>query len=281
MKMQEGETIIQYCARIKDVGNAIRESNGIIEGEIVINKVLRTLLPIYAIRVSVIQELRCIPGSDLTLEGLVGRPTTFELSNFDNFKSENVESTFKDKMTLDGPKGKKKKKVKHVSIDSDTDDEELEELKALHARKFHRGKGKYKGKLPIIFFNCNEVGHIISRCLEKRNNRNEYKYRSRRDERNKDYKDKGKKSCYIFEEDSSEELDDHDDKVLYVAMKDESDEDEATALVSYVSKGDRWIIDSGCLHHMTRDKSKFQNLENYNGNSVRLGNDAPYLIKGK
>ena len=63
-------------------------------------------------------------------------------------------------------------------------------------------------------------------------------------------------------------------------MKDESDEDEETALVSCVKKNDRWIIDSGCSHHMIGDKSKFITL-NYDGNSVRFGNDAPYLIKGK
>ena len=37
-------------------------------------------------------------------------------------------------------------------------------------------------------------------------------------------------------------------------MKDEYNEDEATTLVTYVNKNDRWIIDSGCSHHMTRDK---------------------------
>ena len=40
-------------------------------------------------------------------------------------------------------------------------------------------------------------------------------------------------------------------------MKDESNEDEATALMTCVNKDDRWIIDSGCSHHMTGDKSKF------------------------
>ena len=66
-----------------------------------------------------------------------------------------------------------------------------------------------------------------------------------------------------------DDSDDHDDEVVYVAMKDESDED------------DRWIIDSGCSHHMTGDKSKFITLNCYDGNSVRFGNDAPCLIKAK
>ena len=48
-----------------------------------------------------------------------------------------------------------------------------------------------------------------------------------------------------------------------------------------MSKCDRWIIDSGCSHHMTNDKSKFDTFEHYNGNNVRFGNDAPYLVKGK
>ena len=61
-------------------------------------------------------------------------------------------------------------------------------------------------------------------------------------------------------------------------MKDDFDEVEAIALVSYVKKSDRWIIDSGCSNHMTRDKSEFNSLVHYDGNSVTFGNDAPCLV---
>ena len=64
-------------------------------------------------------------------------------------------------------------------------------------------------------------------------------------------------------------------------MKDESDEGEVTTLVACVNKNDRCIIDSGCSHHMTGDKSKFITLNCYDRNSVRFGNDAPCLINGK
>ena len=84
MRMEEGENIAQYISSIKEVGNAIKGATSHIDDNIVLRKVLRTLLPIYAIRVFAIQELRCIPRNDLTLEGLVGRLTTFELSNFGN-----------------------------------------------------------------------------------------------------------------------------------------------------------------------------------------------------
>jgi hypothetical protein len=266
---------------MKDIVNAIQGSNGQIEDEIVISKVLRTLFPIYVIIVSSIQEMRCTPSNNLTLEGLVGRLTTFELFNFDNFKFENVEFAFKAKLTLKEPKYKKKKKVKPSASDSDRDDEELEELEALLARKFHRGKGKYKGKLPIICFNCHEVGHIETRCLDKSNNKNEEKFKVRKDDSKKGYKDKGKKACYNSEEESNDESKDRDNELFYVSIKDDYDEDEEIALISYVNKSDRWIIDSGCSHHMTGHKSKFITLEYYNGNSVRFGNDAPCLIKGK
>ena len=130
-------------------------------------------------------------------------------------------------------------------------------------------------------FNCNEVGHIAARCPKKKNYRGDDKYKSRNDEDNKDCKDKDKKSCYIAKEETNDGSDDHDDEVVYVAIKDESDkdEDEVVALVSYVKMNERWIIDSGCSHHLTRDKIKFITLNYYDGNSVRFGNDVPCLIK--
>ena len=118
---------------------------------------------------------------------------------------------------------------------------------------FHRGKGKFKGKLPIMCFNCNEVGDIVARCPKKKNNRSGDKYRSERDE---DNKDKAKKSCYIAKEETKDGSNNYDYEVVYVVIKNDLDKDEATALVSYVNKSGRCIIDSGCSHHMTRDKSK-------------------------
>ena len=69
-------------------------------------------------------------------------------------------------------------------------------------------------------------------------------------------------------------------EVVYVAMKDDSDED-ATTLISYVNRDDKWIIDSGCSHYMTGDKNKFKTFEICDGNNVKFRNNAPCPVKGK
>ena len=53
------------------------------------------------------------------------------------------------------------------------------------------------------------------------------------------------------------------------------------ALISHVRKNDTCIIDSGCSHHMTSDKTKFEHFEDYDGGNVRIGNNEPCCIKGK
>ena len=83
MKM-EGENAAQYGARMKEVVSAIRSLGGQLEEETVCSKYLRTLLPIYAIRVLAIQELRCVPSNSLSFEGIIARLIAFELFNFDN-----------------------------------------------------------------------------------------------------------------------------------------------------------------------------------------------------
>ena len=55
MRMEEGESITQYASRIKEVVSSIRSKNGTLDDETINSKVLRTLHPIYAIRVSAIQ----------------------------------------------------------------------------------------------------------------------------------------------------------------------------------------------------------------------------------
>ena len=50
-----------------------------------------------------------------------------------------------------------------------------------------------------------------------------------------------------------------ENEMVYVVVKYEyDDEKDKMTLISHVSKNDTWIIDSGCSHHMTKDKIKFE-----------------------
>ena len=54
MRMREDKNVAKYVKRIKASVSAIRTSGGEIKEETIVSKILRTLLPIYAIRVSTI-----------------------------------------------------------------------------------------------------------------------------------------------------------------------------------------------------------------------------------
>ena len=170
--MREYENIAKYLERIKANVSTIKASGGDIKEETIVSKVLRTLLPLYAIRVSSIQEMRCHSNCKMTLDALVGRLIAFELDNFDNYlpTSKNIESAFEAKLSLK----KKGKKSKSSQLESDEDetseeslDSDLEVVEALLARKYLKGRGKYKGKAPLIYLSCEEVGHIVARCPNK------------------------------------------------------------------------------------------------------------------
>ena len=42
-----------------------------------------------------------------------------------------------------------------------------------------------------------------------------------------------------------------------------------------------WVLDSGCSSHMTGDKEKFSKLQQYEGGSVKFGNNDGAKIYGK
>ena len=100
MRMREDENIAKYVERIKASVSIIRAFEGEIKEEIVISEVIKKLLPIYAIRVPTIKERRFKENNKINLDAIVGRLTTFELDNYDNYvpTSKNIESTFEAKL---------------------------------------------------------------------------------------------------------------------------------------------------------------------------------------
>ena len=129
--------------------------------------------------------MRCDPYNKLTLDALVGRLIAFELDNYDNYVPifKNIESAFESKLLLK-EKGKKSKANQSGSEEETKEifDSDLEIVESLLAKKYSEGRGKYKGKIPLIYFSCEEIGHIAARCPNRESN----------DEK-KSHKHKGKK----------------------------------------------------------------------------------------
>ena len=91
------------------------------------------------------------------MDSLVGRLTTFELDNFDNYvpASKNIESAFEAKLSLKD-KGKKIKDNQSKSEEKteESSNSDLEVVEALLAKKYSKSRGKYKGKISLIYFSC-------------------------------------------------------------------------------------------------------------------------------
>lgn len=188
--MAKGENIQQYGQRIKEIVDEIKSAGGKVEDATMINKVLRTLLPVYAIQVVAIQELKSIDKTKVTLDSIIGKLTAFELNGYDGsvHKSESAFRAY-----VYNPSMRKSRDVSHhyksrSSREAD-DEDSLVELEALFAKWLPRGVGKYRGKLPLKCFACNKIGHIENNCP---NGDNEHKR-----EKFKKYKGKGKRDCLI------------------------------------------------------------------------------------
>lgn len=306
MRMNEGENIIQYSTRLKETVNQIKGAGGTIEEKDVTSKLLRTLLPAYAIRVFAINELRFVPNMPVSLDATIGKLHAFELSNFDNSGSSinKVESAFSsfhlsesedynDRMSKyaeGNHSGASERFHKNMEEVHKLYEEirKQEDFEALLARRLSRGKGKYKGKLPLKCFNCDKIGHMAYNYPDTDDEKKEYQDDRQKDNqyrRHRDFRKRERKTCLVVDEESNADKSDEIEmeEVVYVAIKDGSNEerDEEKDLISHINKNDSWIIDSGCSHHMTGDKHKFVKLEDYDGGYVRFGNDAPCLVKGK
>ena len=89
------------------------------------------------------------------MDAIVGRLIAFELDNFDNYvpSSKTIESTFEAKLSFK-EKGKKFREIQSDSQEEskESSDSDLEIVEALLAKKYSRNRGKYKGKVPLIFF---------------------------------------------------------------------------------------------------------------------------------
>ena len=134
---------------------------------------------------------------------------------------------------------------------------------------------------PVECYNCHEYGHIARFC---RNNHGMRFFPPRQFpsiRQNKQFQ-----SSHPQEEEKYNEKQEAEIKVKQVwKEKEKLKEDKESLIVQTALKAQDkpspWILDSGCSSHMTGDKKKFQKLQEYEGGSVRFGNNDGAQIVGK
>jgi hypothetical protein len=156
----------------------------------------------------------------ISMDKLHGIFTTYET------RTEHENPDIKEAAFKASNRSKKKGKQKEHSNNSDFSKDDEKEV-ANFVRRLNKGTNdRYKGKIPLICFNCDGIGHFANKCPHKKNNRNDEDYlnnkQTYKDKRtkNKDFK---KILCTkedISSSDEDEVSDSETKRVLFMTIED-------------------------------------------------------------
>ena len=167
--------------------------------------IVRNILKIFPARfnpkVSVLEDRSNL--TNLSIDELHGILTAYEMRIEEEDDTSDLETTFaaskknsKDKQTL------KEKTFNNKDEKKEEDEEEFFDKEfAYFTRKMRTGMRKFRGKLPLICFDCGEVGHFAAKFPHK----NEVVTKGNKSPRkfNKQGKKKWFKKSFFSKEDSS------------------------------------------------------------------------------
>jgi hypothetical protein len=146
--MDEKEDIATYFLRVDEVVNVIIGLGEELNESLVVQKVLRSLLLKYDVKVSGIEETRDL--TKMTMDELHGSLIAYEMRTGTESDQPNNEAAFK-------------------SINKTKDkDNDLDEEIANFVRSLHKGTDIYKVKSPLKFFNYGRIRHIPEKCYYKK-----------------------------------------------------------------------------------------------------------------
>jgi hypothetical protein len=224
LKMKEDENIAAYFLRVDETVNAIIGLGEEVDESVIVQKVLRSLPMRFDPKISTLEEREDLDS--ISMDELHGIFTAYEMRT----EQENPgikEATFK-ASKRSKKKGKKKEKEYSSNSDISEDDEEV----ANFVRRLKKGTDdRYKGKLPLICFNCDGIGHFSNKCPHKKNkiheeddSNNKQTYKGKRTKK-KVFKKSfcTKEDCSSSDEDEVSESE--TERVLFMEIEDSDKED--------------------------------------------------------
>ena len=125
-------------------------------------------------------------------------------------------------------------------------------------------KGSFKSKYPLCY-HCNKDGHPPFKCWRRPNAKC------------------SKCNQFVHEAIICRGKTQKKQQEIAAQVAEQKDEDQlfmATCFVSSCSTKS-WLIDSGCMNHMTNDKKFFKSLMQTNITKVKIGNSDYIPVKGK
>jgi hypothetical protein len=171
--MKEDEDIVAYFLRVDETINEIITLGEEIKESVIVQKVLRSLPMRFDPKISALEERADLDS--IIMDELHGIFTAYEMrteqENLD-IKEANFKASKRSKQ-----KGKQNEKEHSNNSDILEDDEEM----ANFVRRLNKGTNDiYKGKFPLICFNCDGIGHFANKCPHKKKKRNDEDYTNRK-----------------------------------------------------------------------------------------------------
>jgi hypothetical protein len=197
------------------LGEEIKES-------VIVQKVLRSLPMRFDPKISALEERSDL--NSISMDELHGIFTAYEM------RTEQENPDIKEAAFKASKKSKQKGRQKEEhssSSDVSEDDEEV----ANFVKRLNKGTdGRYRGKLPLICFNCDGIGHFANKCPYKKKRNDEGYSKGKQTYKGKRTTKKVFKKILCTKEDISssnedEVSDSETERVLFMVVEDSDKED--------------------------------------------------------
>jgi hypothetical protein len=158
--MKEDENITTYFLRVDETVNEIIGLGEEIEESVIVQKVLRSLPMRFNPKISTLEER--LDLKSISMDELHGIFTEYEM----RIEQENLDVK---EVAFKASKRSKQKKKQQEEYRSNSDVSEDDEEVVIFVKRLKKGtNGRYRGKLPLILFNCDGIGHFANKCPHKK-----------------------------------------------------------------------------------------------------------------